>query len=67
MSRLEGSVQVFSRQVYGQRLIYPACATAQRLADLAGVKSFNSWQLAKIRELGLSIDQVPDPKGAIQS
>lgn len=65
MSRLSGVVQVFSRQVYGQRLIYPANRVAELLAQLAGVKTFNQAQLKAIRELGLDIEQLQDPAGRI--
>jgi hypothetical protein len=65
MSALSGVVQVFQRQVYGQPKVYPANHAADLLASIAGVKTFNNQQLQTIRELGLTIEQVKDPQGAI--
>jgi hypothetical protein len=65
--KLTGTVEVFQRQVYGRPAVYPANRPAELLAELAGVKTFNVAQLRAIRELGLTVEQVPDPVGWIQA
>lgn len=54
-------VQVFMRSTYGQPRVYPANRVAEQLASFAGVKTFNNQQLQQIRQMGLVVEQVPDP------
>lgn len=58
-------VQVFMRSTYGQQRVYPANRVAEQLAAFAGVKTFSNPQLRQIRDMGLVIEQVQDPKGVI--
>lgn len=60
--KLSGVVEVFARNVYGKQAIYPLNRTAELLAELAGVKTFQPQHLRAIRELGLEIQQFPDPQ-----
>lgn len=56
------TVQVFIRSVYGVDKVYPKCETAQRFADLLGVKTFSPRQLAGIEGLGFHVEHVSDPR-----
>ena len=55
------SVQVFTRTTYGQMRIYPANATAERFLELTGNRTFSPGELAVIKQLGFTVEQVPDP------
>lgn len=44
---------------YGTRAVYPVCETAQKLADLAGTKTFTQSALQKIQALGFTIAVQP--------
>jgi len=55
-------VQVFYRLVYGNELIYPANEAAAKLAEFARVKTFNRSQVDCLRDAGLHIEEVRDPR-----
>ena len=59
------TLQVFFRVVYGNQLIYPACVVARKLVEFAGVKTFNSSQLARLKEAGFYVEAVRDPRAII--
>lgn len=40
---------------FGNRAVYPACATAQKLAELIGTKTFTDRAIAQIKGLGYNI------------
>ena len=40
---------------YGNRAVYPACATALKLAEMIGTKTFTDRAIAQIKDLGYSI------------
>ena len=46
------SILVDVRDVYGRETIYPACPTAELLAQLAGTRTLTRAALATIRALG---------------
>lgn len=48
-------ITVDIRTVYGRETIYPACPTAQLLAELAGDKTLTRSSLDKIKRLGFAI------------
>lgn len=41
---------------FGNRAVYPACATAQKLAELIGTKTFTDRAIAQIKDLGYTIN-----------
>lgn len=49
------TILVDVRDVYGRETIYPACATAELLAQLAGTRTLTRAALATIRALGYSV------------
>ena len=51
------------RNVYGNELIYPVCATAQLLAKLAGRKTLGTVDIKTIEELGYVIRVQPQKLG----
>ena len=40
---------------YGNRAVYPVCATAKKLAELIGTKTFTDNAIAQIKGLGYAI------------
>lgn len=48
-------ILVTIRNVYGNRVIYPHCSTAQNFARLAGTKTLTPEALRKIRALGFEV------------
>lgn len=46
---------------FGNRMVYPACSTSEKLAELARTKTFTDKMIAVIRELGYTI-HVETPK-----
>lgn len=51
-------VQVKIKSVYGNKLIYPANETAEKLTQLLGRKTFSNTDLARLQDLGYVIEQV---------
>lgn len=49
------SITVRITNVYGNRMVYPACDVARKLADLIGTKTFTPRALEQIKGLGYSI------------
>lgn len=41
---------------YGQRVVYPVCDTACKLAALIGTKTFTDRAIRQIRDLGYTIN-----------
>jgi hypothetical protein len=62
---MKNDIQVFVRSVYGNKLVYPANAEANAMADLLQVKSFNPQQIAKMKAMGFEFVVVPDPSVSI--
>ena len=48
-------IEIISRTVYGNRVIYPHCATAQNFARIAGTKTLTFTVLQQIKNLGFEI------------
>ncbi len=40
---------------FGNRAVYPACATSKKLAELIGTKTFTDRAIAQIKGLGYTI------------
>jgi hypothetical protein len=53
------TILVDVRDVYGRKTIYPACATAELLAQLAGTRTLTPAALRTIKALGYSIELAP--------
>lgn len=49
------SITVAVRNVYGNDYIYPVCATAVKLAQLTGRKTFTKYDISTIKALGYDI------------
>lgn len=56
------TIQVFTRTVYGTTMIYPANEAAEILAQIAGTKTLSQCDLSLAKKLGLTVEQVADPK-----
>lgn len=54
-AHIVGTITVRITNVYGNRAVYPVCATALKLADLIGTKTFTPRTLEQIKGLGYSI------------
>lgn len=48
-------VYVQIKQVYGNRVIYPACTKAQHFADIAGTKTLTMAAIQHIKCLGFEV------------
>ena len=57
------SVKVYTKQVWGKTLIYPANELAKRFLHLINPsrKTFTEGELIQIVELGHEVDQVANP------
>ena len=56
------TIQVFTRTVYGAINIYPANEAAETLASIAGTKTLSIEVIQRAKKLGLTVEQVADPK-----
>ena len=56
---MTAQILVDIRDVYGRETIYPACPTAELLAQLAATKTLTRAALATIRALGYSVELAP--------
>lgn len=59
MQAAERQVIIEVRDVYGNQLVYPVCATATRFAAMVGRKTFTHADLQHIEALGFVIFQKP--------
>lgn len=50
-------IKVEVRSVYGNTMVYPACADARRFAEIAGTKTLSHGVLCLIEALGYTIIQ----------
>lgn len=50
------------RNVYGNEMIYPANYAAERFAAIAGKKTFSGQDLANIKALGFTVEEVAAKK-----
>ena len=48
-------IEIISRNVYGNKVIYPHCATARNFARIAGTKTLTLAALQHIKNLGFEI------------
>jgi hypothetical protein len=54
-------IEVQTRNIYGNRVIYPHCDTARQFARIAGTKTLTPDAIRKIRALGYEIHEVFTP------
>jgi hypothetical protein len=59
---LSGVVRVFTRNVYGVDLIYPANHEADVFCKLAGKATLTMKHLDLIRSIGFTVEQTLDPR-----
>ena len=61
------SVKVYTKQVWGKTLIYPANELAKRFLHLINPtrKTFSEGELIQIVELGHEVDQVANPEESL--
>ena len=61
------SVKVYTKQVWGKTLIYPANELAKRFLHLINPsrKTFTESELIQIVELGHEVDQVANPEESL--
>ena len=61
------SVKVFTKEVWGKTLIYPANQTAKDFLHLINPtrKTFTEGELIQIVELGHEVDQVANPETSL--
>ena len=50
------SITVEIKDVYGSRVVYPACESAKAFARIAGTKTLTPAALREIEALGFAID-----------
>jgi hypothetical protein len=48
-------IHIYSRTVYGNQVIYPACQAAEAFAAIAGTKTLTLAALQQIKNLGFEI------------
>lgn len=60
MNTANNHIQVFIRSVYGNELIYPANPPAKALAQLTRKKTLDRVDLELARDLGCTLEYVPD-------
>ena len=65
MSAAGTVVQVFARSTYGQVRIYPANPCANLFCDLTKKCTLDPRDLAIMRTLGFTVEQVPDPQAVV--
>lgn len=53
---MKNKIKMEVKQVYGRPLIYPACSMSRTFSELIGQKTFTSQHLAKIKDLGFTVE-----------
>ena len=54
-------IQIYTKNVYGNELVYPANESAKDFLLLTGAKTFSQNQLSIIRKLGYQIELLMPP------
>ena len=62
MINFDKTIQVYTKNVYGNTLIYPACDNAKNFIQLLDNITFQKWQLEIIKSLGFKVEQVINPE-----
>ena len=62
MINFDKKIQVYTKNVYGNTLIYPACDNAKNFIKLSDNITFQKWQLEIIKSLGFKVEQVINPE-----
>jgi phage replication-related protein YjqB (UPF0714/DUF867 family) len=52
------TIQVTIKNVYGNRLIYPACNKAKAFAHLTGKKTLSDYNISTIKRLGYTVEVI---------
>jgi phage replication-related protein YjqB (UPF0714/DUF867 family) len=52
------TIQVTIKNVYGNRLIYPACNKAKAFANLTGKKTLSDYNISTIKRLGYTVEVI---------
>ena len=55
---MDNIIEVEVRNVYGNKLVYPANELARKFAKLLGVKSFSRNHVIDMKALGYTVGQV---------
>lgn len=58
-------ITIYTRNVYGQQLIYPVGDGADAVCRLTHKKTLDEYDIAALKDLGHETAQVPDPKSLI--
>lgn len=58
-------IKVEIRNVYGKRLVYPACETAKLLCRLTGSKTLPWDKVQDVKELGYEIETITSEGGVL--
>lgn len=58
---METIAKVYIKTIYGRTLCFPANDTAIRLTYLTGSKTLQKSHIRLIKELGFTVELVPDP------
>jgi chromatin remodeling complex protein RSC6 len=53
-------ITVTVKNVYGNRLLYPACDVSRKLAELIGTKTFTRRDVDRIIDLGYNFTVKPE-------
>ena len=53
-------ITVTVKNVYGNRLLYPACDVSRKLANLIGTKTFTRRDVERIVDLGYNFTVQPE-------
>lgn len=56
------SLRFFQRRVYGKTLVYPSPDCATVVFALTGSRTLSNIQLNALSQLGLTVEEVPDPQ-----
>lgn len=62
VDQTSGVVKIEVIKVYGNDMIYPKNSAAERFAAIAGKKTFTSQDLANIKALGFTVEEVAAKK-----
>ena len=54
---LRGSIEIKTTTVYGNPTIYPACASAQLIANVAGTETLTPSTIAALLRAGVQVHQ----------
>ena len=59
-------IQFYTKNVYGNQLIYPTGQHAAALMNLTGRKTITELDLRTLNSMGITVEQVEDPAATIK-